>query len=305
MRPDSGAVSSGRLATRLPPASPAAEDSAGCVRSRDSNRRPRGEVGAARVNAAPREVVLRIVGITKRFGDLLANDGISLELRRGEVLGLLGENGAGKTTLMNILFGHYMADDGRIEAFGEPLPAGSPRAAIAAGIGMVHQHFTLADNLSVLDNIMLGSEPMWRLRSDRRGAARKLQDLARRFGLDVQPDASTGDLAVGERQRVEILKALYRSARILILDEPTAVLTLQETESLFRTLGQMAEQGLSIIFISHKLDEVIAACSRVMVLRAGRVIGERPATGTNASRLAEMIVGHEVPATRRSGQDPW
>ena len=260
--------------------------------------------GAARVNAAPREVVLRIVGITKRFGDLLANDGISLELRRGEVLGLLGENGAGKTTLMNILFGHYMADDGRIEAFGEPLPAGSPRAAIAAGIGMVHQHFTLADNLSVLDNIMLGSEPMWRLRSDRRGAARKLQDLARRFGLDVQPDASTGDLAVGERQRVEILKALYRSARILILDEPTAVLTLQETESLFRTLGQMAEQGLSIIFISHKLDEVIAACSRVMVLRAGRVIGERPATGTNASRLAEMIVGHEVPATRRSAKTP-
>ena len=255
---------------------------------------------AALVNGAAREVVLKLTGITKRFGDLTANDDISFELHRGEVLGLLGENGAGKTTLMSILFGHYVADDGRIEVFGEPLPAGSPRAAIAAGIGMVHQHFTLADNLSVLDNVILGSEPMWRLRSDRRGAAGRLRELSRRFGLEVDPDALIGELAVGERQRVEILKALYRSARILILDEPTAVLTLQESESLFRTLGQMAGQGLSIIFISHKLDEVIAACGRVMVLRGGRVIGERPATGTNASQLAEMIVGHEVPATRRS-----
>ena len=259
---------------------------------------------AALVNEPAPEVVLKVAGITKRFGDLVANDNISLDLRRGEVLGLLGENGAGKTTLMSILFGHYVADHGRIEVFGEPLPAGSPRAAIAAGIGMVHQHFTLADNLSVLDNVILGSEPMWRTRSDRRGAAGKLGALSRRFGLEVDPDALIGELAVGERQRVEILKALYRSARILILDEPTAVLTLQESESLFSTLGQMAEQGLSIIFISHKLDEVIAACGRVMVLRAGRVVGERPATGTNASRLAEMIVGHEIPATRRSVATP-
>ena len=231
-----------------------------------------------------REVVLGVSGITKRFGPLVANDRISLELHRGEVLGLLGENGAGKTTLMSILFGHYVADDGRIEVLGEPLPAGSPRAAIAAGIGMVHQHFTLAYNLSVLDNVILGSEPMWRLRSDRRRAAGRLRELSRRFGLEVDPDARIGELAVGERQRVEILKALYRSARILILDEPTAVLTPQESESLFRTLGQMAEQGLSIIFISHKLDEVIAACGRVMVLRAGR--GDRRAGGHRNQRVA-------------------
>ena len=151
-----------------------------------------------------REVVLRVTGITRRFGPLVANERISFELHRGEVLGLLGENGAGKTTLMSILFGHYVADEGRIEVYGEPLPAGSPRAAIAAGVGMVHQHFTLADNLSVLDNVILGSEPMWRLRSDRRGAARRLRELSRRFGLDVDPDAPIGDLAVGERQRVEI-----------------------------------------------------------------------------------------------------
>ena len=256
------------------------------------------------MNAPAGEVVLRVRGITKRFGDLTANDDISLELRRGEVLGLLGENGAGKTTLMSILFGHYVADEGHIEVFGEPLLPGSPRAAIAAGIGMVHQHFTLADNLSVLDNIILGSEPMWRLRSNRRAAAHRLRELSERFGLDVNPDSLIGELAVGERQRVEILKALYRSARILVLDEPTAVLTPQEAESLFRTLAQMSAQGLSLIFISHKLDEVIAACGRVMVLRAGRVIGERPATETDATGLAEMIVGHQVAETRRATSTP-
>jgi simple sugar transport system ATP-binding protein len=245
------------------------------------------------------EVVLRLSNVTKRFGDLVANDHISLELRRGEVLGLLGENGAGKTTLMSILFGHYVADEGSIEAFGAPLPPGSPRGAIAAGIGMVHQHFTLADNLTVLDNIMLGSEPLWRLRSDHRGATRKLEDLSTRFGLAVDPTALIADLAVGERQRVEILKALYRDARILILDEPTAVLTPQETESLFHTLGQMSEQGLSLIFISHKLNEVLSASHRVVVLRGGRVVGERPATDTNGEQLAEMIVGHELPETTR------
>jgi ABC-type uncharacterized transport system ATPase subunit len=250
------------------------------------------------------EVVLRLDGVTKRFGDLVANDRISLELRRGEVLGLLGENGAGKTTLMSILFGHYVADEGSIEAFGQALPAGSPRAAIAAGIGMVHQHFTLADNLTVLDNVMLGSEPLWRPASDRRGALRRLGELAQRFGLAVDPAARIGELAVGERQRVEILKALYRDARILILDEPTAVLTPQETESLFRTLGEMSRRGLSLIFISHKLDEVLSASHRVLVLRGGKVVGERPATTTNREQLAEMIVGHELPEPKRRHLDP-
>src|SRR5689334_9618137 len=199
------------------------------------------------------ERVLRLDRITKRFGPLLANDAISLDLHGGEVLALLGENGAGKSTLVSILFGHYTADEGSIEIFGQPLPPGNPRAALAAGVGMVHQHFTLADNLSVLDNVMMGSEPLWQLFSRRSAARAKLLDVAQRFGLPVAPDAKVGSLSVGERQRVEILKALYRGARILILDEPTAVLTPQESEALFATLGQMVAQGLSIVFISHKL----------------------------------------------------
>src|SRR5690349_11552640 len=213
--------------------------------------------------------VLRLSGITKRFGALLANENISLDLQRGEVLALLGENGAGKSTLVSILFGHYTADAGSIEVFGRPLPPGQPRAALAAGIGMVHQHFTLADNLTVLDNVLMGTEPLWRPVSHRAAARARLLEVARRFGLPVQPDARIGTLSVGERQRVEILKALYRGARILILDEPTAVLTPQESEALFATLGQMVAQGLSIVFISHKLAEVLRVAHRVAVLRGG------------------------------------
>ncbi|MES2383655.1 MAG: ABC transporter ATP-binding protein [Pseudomonadota bacterium] len=243
--------------------------------------------------------VLRLTGITKRFGTLVANDKISLDLHAGEVLALLGENGAGKSTLVSILFGHYSADAGQIEVFGQPLPPGHPRAALAAGIGMVHQHFTLADNLSVLDNIMLGSEPLWQLFS-RRGAARdKLLAVAQRFGLPVVPEARVSNLSVGERQRVEILKALYRGARILILDEPTAVLTPQESEALFDTLGQMVAQGLSIIFISHKLGEVLRVSNRVAVLRAGKLVAEAPAAGTSQAQLALWMVGHAVGATQR------
>ncbi len=245
--------------------------------------------------------VLRLKDITKRFGALVANDGISLDLDRGEVLALLGENGAGKSTLVSILFGHYVADDGSIEVFGKRLPPGRPRAALDSGIGMVHQHFALADNLSVLDNVMLGSEPLW-LPLSRRGAARaKLLAAATRFGLQVDPDARVGDLSVGERQRVEILKALVRGARILILDEPTAVLTPTESESLFATLAQLVAQSLSVIFISHKLDEVLRVSHRVAILRGGRLVAVLPTAGADKATLAEAMVGRSVaPAQRRT-----
>ena len=238
--------------------------------------------------------VLRLDGITKRFGALVANDAISLELHAGEVLALLGENGAGKSTLVSILFGHYTADEGTIEVFGRPLPPGNPRAALDAGVGMVHQHFTLADNLTVLDNVMLGSEPLWQPFT-RRGAARsRLLEVAGRFGLAVQPDAQVASLSVGERQRVEILKALYRGARILILDEPTAVLTPQEAQALFDTLGQMVAQGLSIIFISHKLAEVLRVSHRIAVLRGGKLVAEASAAQATQAQLAQWMVGQPV-----------
>ncbi|MCZ2496764.1 ATP-binding cassette domain-containing protein [Xylophilus sp. Kf1] len=245
------------------------------------------------------ETVLRLQGIHKRFGALVANDDISLELKAGEVLALLGENGAGKSTLMSILFGHYTADSGSIEVFGRPLPAGQPRAALAAGIGMVHQHFALADNLSVLDNVILGTEPWWQPFSRRAAAREKLSAVARRFGLPVDPQARVGSLSVGERQRVEILKALYRGARILILDEPTAVLTPQESESLFATLALLVAQGLSVIFISHKLAEVLRVAHRLVVLRGGRVVAQAPAAGTSAAQLADWMVGRPVAMPRR------
>ncbi len=243
-------------------------------------------------------VALRLTGITKRFGALTALDGVGFTLHRGEVIALLGENGAGKTTLMNILFGAYTADEGAVELFGQPLPPGSPRAALAGGVGMVHQHFTLADNLSVLDNIMLGTESLWRPGSGRARAAERLRGLARDFGLAVDPFARVATLTVGERQRVEILKALYRDARILILDEPTAVLTPGEAEALFATLRRMIARGLSVIFISHKLHEVMGLADRVIVLRHGRLVGEVRAKETDRARLAALMVGSEVRETR-------
>ena len=251
--------------------------------------------------------VLELKNITKRFGPLVANDDISLHLNQGEILSLLGENGAGKTTLMNILFGHYTADSGSVHVNGQVLPPGQPRAAIAAGVGMVHQHFTLAGNLTVLDNIMIGSEKLTRWASDRSGARRRLAGIAGRFGLPVDPDARIADLSVGERQRVEILKALYRQARTLILDEPTAVLARPEAERLFDTLRGMTATGLSIIFISHKLHEVMAASDRVVVLRAGKVVAERVTADTDQGELAELMVGRRVarpkPATQMPGAD--
>jgi len=250
--------------------------------------------------------VLRLTGISKRFGALVANDDISLELGSGEVLAVLGENGAGKSTLVSILFGHYVADAGSIEVFGRQLPPGDPAAALAAGIGMVHQHFTLADNLSVLDNVVIGTERLWLPFSRWREARARLAKISAQFGLGVDANARIGDLSVGERQRVEILKALYRDARILILDEPTAVLTPQESAGLFSTLETLVADGLSIIFISHKLDEVLAASHRVAVLRQGKLVAIRDAIATSETELAELMIGYRVdapvrPPTRRDG----
>lgn len=237
---------------------------------------------------------LKFANISKYFGAVVANDDISLSLAKGEVLALLGENGAGKTTLMNILFGHYVADRGYIEIDGKPLPPGAPQEAIKAGVGMVHQHFTLADNLSVLDNITLGTEPLFQLWRNHKQAEKKLASLADRFGLKVDPHAMVADLSVGEKQRVEILKALYRDARILILDEPTAVLTPNEAEQLFSILKDMVAQGLSIVFISHKLHEILAVSDRVAVLRHGKIVGEVLTAEADKALLAEMMVGHTV-----------
>jgi len=245
------------------------------------------------MNSRP-ATVLHLSSITKRFGALTANESISFDLHEGEVIALLGENGAGKTTLMNILFGHYVADEGSIEAFGKPLPPGDPNAALAAGIGMVHQHFTLAENLSVLENIALGTQSPFSLRLDRGKVRRRIAELADAFGLAVNADAPVHTLSVGERQRVEILKALYRDARILILDEPTAVLTPVETDALFATLRKLVANGLSVIFISHKLNEVMAISRRVLVLRSGRLAGERVTAQTTRHELAELMVGREV-----------
>ena len=235
--------------------------------------------------------VLSLKNIHKQFGNLHANHDISLSLKRGEVLALLGENGAGKTTLMNILFGHYVADSGKIEVTGKILPKGSPKASIDAGLGMVHQHFTLADNLSVLDNIILGTQPIWNFRLQRKEAAERSMDLGSRFGLEVDPNLRVAELSMGERQRVEILKALYRNASILILDEPTAVLTPQESRTLFKTLRQLLNDGLSIIFISHKLAEVLEVSDRIVVLRDGKLVLEEKVSETSEKKLAKAMVG--------------
>jgi len=242
------------------------------------------------------QVVLRLQGITKRFGPVTANEEVSFDLHRGEVIALLGENGAGKTTLMNILFGQYTADAGSVELFGQPLPPGAPRAALDAGVGMVHQHFTLADNLTVWENIVLGVDHLSGLSLKPRQVKSRIRALSQQFHLKVDPEAKVGRLTVGERQRVEILKALYRDAKILILDEPTAVLTPQEAEALFATLREAISTGLSVIFISHKLHEVMAISHRVVVLRHGRLVAERATDDSSREELAALMVGAEVTA---------
>lgn len=242
----------------------------------------------------PRPVVLEVRGLTKRFPGVLANDHIDLQLKKGTVLGLLGENGAGKSTLMNMIYGLYQPDEGDILVNGQPAVIHSPNDAIRLGIGMVHQHFQLVPVLTVTENIMLGNESVRGLFLDRKAARKRILDISAQYGLDVDPDAKIEDLPVGVQQRVEIIKALYRKADILILDEPTAVLTPQETEGLFRIMRTLLERGVSIIFISHKLKEVLEICVEIVVLRGGKVAGHtQPGRATEES-LAEMMVGREV-----------
>jgi general nucleoside transport system ATP-binding protein len=238
---------------------------------------------------------LAMRGITKRFPGVLANDHIDLDLRPGEIHALLGENGAGKSTLMNILYGLIAPDEGEILLDGKPVQINGSADAIAQGIGMVHQHFKLVPVLTVADNVILGAETMsGRIFVDGREASHRIRNLAQQFGFDIDPDAKVAGLPVGVQQRVEILKALYREARILVLDEPTAVLTPQETEEIFEVLRQLAKEGHSIIFISHKLYEVLAIADRITVIRRGRVVGSRKPTETNEDELAELMVGREV-----------
>ena len=235
-------------------------------------------------------------GITKRFPGVVANDDVDLEVERGTVHALLGENGAGKTTLMNVLYGLYEPTSGEVRLDGEPQAFGSPRDAIDAGIGMIHQHFMLVDPMTVTENITLGNEPRkWGgLAVDRSGAREAVVELADRYGFDVDPDARIEDVSVGEQQRVEILKALYRGADTLILDEPTAVLTPQEVDELFGVLDELTAQGKTIIFITHKLGEAMRAADDISVLRDGRKVGTVDADATTQEELAELMVGREV-----------
>jgi ABC-type uncharacterized transport system ATPase subunit len=242
-------------------------------------------------SAAP---ALELRGITKRFGPVVANDGIDFDLRRGEVHALLGENGAGKSTLMSILYGLYSPDEGEMRVNGEPVDVDSPSRAIDLGIGMVHQHFMLVPVMTVTENIVLGEEPTRGALLDVREGARRVEELSNRYGLAVDPDAVIEQVSVGMQQRVEILKTLYRDARILILDEPTAVLTAQESHELFEVLRALKKDGVSIVFISHKLNEVLEISDRVTVLRRGKRIDTVPTEGATEQSLARLMVGRDV-----------
>lgn len=254
-------------------------------------------------------VVLDAKGITKKFPGVLANDNVNFDLRKGEIHVLLGENGAGKSTLMNILYGLHKPDSGEVIVDGKPMELNSSRDAIHHGIGMVHQHFMLIPVFTVTENIMLGAETDHRaapnemplVKLDRKEVGKKVADLSRQYGLDVDPEAIVGDLPVGLQQRVEIVKALYRKANILILDEPTAVLTPQEAQDLIQIMHELTDRGVSIVFITHKLKEVLAVADRITVMRAGRVVGTTTPQESNEQKLAEMMVGREVILTVQKG----
>jgi simple sugar transport system ATP-binding protein len=247
-------------------------------------------------------LAVELSGIVKRFPGVVANDGVDLAVKRGEVHAIVGENGAGKSTLMKILYGMQPADEGEMAVNGETVRFRSPKDAIDAGIGMVHQHFMLADQLTVLENIILGREPSSVGRIDFDESRQRITELSEAYGLEVHPDQLVETLGVGERQRVEIIKVLFRGAKILILDEPTAVLVPQEIEELFQNLEGLKAQGETIIFIDHKLDEVLRIADTITVLRAGRTVATVAADEVTARELAELMVGSELPTpeTRES-----
>ena len=238
--------------------------------------------------------MLDMKGITKRFPGVLANDDVDFDLRAGEVHTLLGENGAGKSTLMKILYGLYQADEGEIFLNGEQVTIADPTAAIEHNIGMIHQHFMLVDTLTVAENVALGLASSRGPLTDLDVVSQRIEELGSQYGLEIDPSATVWQLAVGQKQRVEIIKALYRDARLLILDEPTAVLTPQEVDQLFTTLRQLSADGRGLIFISHKLHEVLALSDRITVLRNGKVTGEATPEDSTRQSLAEMMVGRDV-----------
>ncbi|MFT3853190.1 MAG: ABC transporter ATP-binding protein [Ilumatobacteraceae bacterium] len=241
---------------------------------------------------------LELRGITKRFPGVVANDDVNLAVRGGEVLALLGENGAGKSTLMNVLYGLYHADEGEILVDGEPRQFGSPRDAIAAGIGMVHQHFMLVPVFTVAENVVLGVEPTLAGGAlDLRTARRDVREISRQYGLDVDPEAVVEELPVGLQQRVEIIKVLFRHAEIVVFDEPTAVLTPQEIDDFFRIVESLRADGKGIVFITHKLREALRIADRIVVLRRGRTVGEVLPADTDDRHLAELMVGRPVELT--------
>jgi general nucleoside transport system ATP-binding protein len=239
-------------------------------------------------------IVLEAKGLTKRFPGVLANDNVNFDLRQGEIHALLGENGAGKSTLMNLLVGLYNQDEGEIFVNGELANINSPNDAIDFGIDMVHQHFMLIPVFTVAENVMLGEEVIRRGMLDHKAVAAKIKEISAQYGLEVNPNALISDLPVGVQQRVEILKTLYRNAKILILDEPTAVLTPQEAEDLFRIMHDLTARGVSIIFITHKLKEVLAIADRITVMRAGHIVNTVTPAETNEAGLANMMVGRQV-----------
>jgi general nucleoside transport system ATP-binding protein len=243
--------------------------------------------------AEPADVAVRLRGIGKRFPGVVANDDVNLDVRRGTIHAIVGENGAGKSTLMKILYGVQAPDSGTIEIEGRAVQLHSPADAIAAGVGMVFQHFMLADNLTVLENVVLGAEKLHGIGAPARAEIARLSDA---YGLGIEPDRRVEDLGVGARQRVEILKVLYRGARIVILDEPTAVLVPQEVEELFGNLRELKAEGLSVLFISHKLDEVLSVADEVTVVRRGTTIASVDPAEYTARQLAELMVGSELPS---------